>query len=323
MQAVRVHEVGGPEKLRLEEIPTPTPGAGQVLVQVKAAGVNFIDTYHRNGLYALPLPVTLGREGAGTVQALGEGVNGVKEGDHVGWALDGFSYATHSVVAAERLVPIPVNLGFEEAAALLLQGMTAHYLTHSTYPLKTGETCLIHAAAGGVGLLLCQLAKMRGARVIGTTSTEEKASLARAAGADEVILYSREDFLPAVKRLTGGQGVDVVYESVGKDTFDRSLDCLRPRGYLVLFGQSSGPVPPFDPQILNGKGSLFLTRPSLIHYVRTRAELLERAGDVLGWAAAGKLSVRIDRRYSLEEAAQAHIDLESRRTSGKVILTFN
>lgn len=323
MQAVRVHEAGGPEKLLLEEIATPTPGPGQALVRVRAAGVNFIDTYHRKGLYPLPLPITLGREGAGVVESVGEGVSVVKVGDRVGWALDGISYATHSVVAAERLVPIPENLGFEEAAALLLQGMTAHYLTHSTYSLKEGETCLVHAAAGGVGLLLCQVAKMRGARVIGTTSTEEKASLARAAGADEVILYSREDFLPAVKRLTGGQGVDVVYESVGKDTFARSLDCLRPRGYLVLFGQSSGPVPPFDPQTLNGKGSLFLTRPSLAHYVQTRAKLLERAADVLGWAAEGKLNVRIDRRYSLEEAAQAHIDLESRRTSGKVILTVD
>jgi NADPH2:quinone reductase len=320
MQVVRVHEHGGPEAMKFEELPTPDPGPGEARLKVEAAGVNFVDIYQRSGLYRGPLPLALGKEGAGTVEAVGPNVTGVTVGDRVAWNDVQGSYATHVLARADRLVVLPAGIGMQEAAAAMLQGLTAHYLSHSTYPLRPGDTCLVHAAAGGVGLLLCQMAKMRGARVIGTVSTEEKARLAREAGADETILYTRQDFLTEARRLTGGRGVSVVYDSVGKDTFDKSLDCLAKRGYLVLFGQSSGPVAPVDPQILNAKGSLFLTRPSLVNYVETREELLERANDVLGWIAAGRLRLRIDGTYPLREAATAHRDLASRRTTGKLLL---
>jgi NADPH2:quinone reductase len=320
MKTVRVHEYGGPEMMKLEELPSPEPGPGQARVKVEAAGINFIDIYQRSGLYKGPLPRALGLEGAGTVEAIGPEVGEVKVGDRVGWKEAPGSYGTHVLVPAAQLVPLPPELSSEDAAAAMLQGMTAHYLTHSTYPLKSGDTCLLQAAAGGVGLLLTQMAKMRGARVIGTVSTEAKAAQAKEAGADEIILYTRQDFETEVKRLTDGKGVQVVYESVGKDTFDKSLDCLAPRGYLVLFGQSSGPVPPVDPQILNPKGSLFLTRPTLAHYTQTREELLRRAGDVFGWIASGKLRLTIDRTYPLAEVAEAHRALAGRQTSGKVVL---
>jgi NADPH2:quinone reductase len=321
MKIIHVPEPGGPEKMQLADVPTPTPGPGQALVRIAASGVNFIDIYFRMGLYKADLPITLGNEGAGTVEAVGPGVADVKPGDRVAYAMARGSYAEYAVVSAAQLVPIPAGVDFRTAAAAMLQGMTAHYLTHSTFPLKKGDACLVHAAAGGAGGLIVQMAKMLGARVFGTVSTEEKARIAREHGADEVIRYTEQDFEAEVKRLTGGRGVDVVYDSVGKTTFDKSLNSLRPRGMMVLFGQSSGPVPPFDPNILNGKGSLFLTRPSLGHHLLTRDELLWRAGDLLGWIASGKLKLRIDRAYSLAEAAQAHRDLESRRTAGKLLLT--
>jgi NADPH2:quinone reductase len=320
MKSIQVKVPGGPEKMELVEVPKPTPGPQQALVRIAASGVNFIDVYFRTGLYKADIPITLGSEGAGTVEAVGPGVTEVAAGDRVAYAMARGSYAEYALVPAALLVKIPDDLDFQTAAAAMLQGMTAHYLTHSTYALKSGDTCLVHAAAGGVGGLAVQMAKMLGARVFGTVSTEEKARIAREAGADETILYTERDFEAEVKRLTGGRGVDVVYDSVGKTTFDKSLNCLRPRGLLALFGQSSGPVPPFDPAILNAKGSLFLTRPSLGHYVLTRDELLWRAGDVLSWVASGKLKLRIDRTYPLEEAAAAHRDLESRKTAGKLVL---
>ena len=321
MQVIRIHQTGGPEVMRLEEAPTPEPGQGQVRVRLAAAGVNFIDIYHRSGQYNMKLPLDLGREGAGTVEAVGTGVTDLKVGDRVAWAGTGGSYATHVLVSAAETVPVPDSVGFEAAAAAMLQGMTAHYLSHSTYPLKQGDSCLIHAAAGGVGQLLCQMAKMRGAGpIIGTTSTQEKATLARQAGADEVILYTEQDFEAETKRLTGGKGVHVVYDSVGKDTFDKSLKSLRPRGYLVLFGGSSGPVPPFDPIGLMA-GSWFLTRPTLGHYTQTREELLSRARDLFEWIGSGKLKLRIAKIYPLSQAAQAHQDLASRTTAGKLLLT--
>ena len=320
MKAVRVHQHGGPEVMKLEELPTPAPGPGQARVKIEACGVNFIDIYQRTGLYKGAFPFTLGLEGAGTVEAAGPDVKEVKVGDRVAWTGVPGSYATHNVIPADRLVVLPTKLSFQDGAAAMLQGMTAHYLSHATYPLKPGDSCLVHAAAGGVGLLLCQMAKMRGARVIGTVSTEAKAKLAREAGADDVILYTQQDFEAEVKRLTGGKGVNVVYDSVGKDTFDKSLNCLAPRGYLVFFGQSSGPVPPIDPQVLNAKGSVFLTRPGLGNYTGTREELLQRAGDVLGWIASGKLRLRIERSYPLAEAAEAHKALAGRQTTGKVVL---
>lgn len=320
MQAIRVHQFGGPEALRFEELPTPEPRAGEALVRVEAIGVNFIDIYHRTGLYPNALPLGLGQEAAGVVEAVGLDAGDVRVGDRVAWKDQFGSYATHTVVPVAKLVPVPDGVSTQDAAAAMLQGMTAHYLTHSTYRLRQGDTCLVHAAAGGVGLLLCQLAKLRGARAIGTVSTEEKAQLAREAGADEVIIYTQEDFAAATKRLTGGQGVNVVYDGVGKETFDKSLDALRPRGYLVLFGQASGPVPAFDPQVLNAKGSLFLTRPSLGFYTLTREELLERASDIFGWIEAGQLRLRIGQTYPLSEAARAHQDLAGRRTTGKVLL---
>ncbi len=320
MRAIRVPQYGGPEAMRLEELPTPRPTDGQVLVRLEAAGVNFIDVYQRSGLYKNPLPVALGLEGAGVVEAVGPGVTSVRAGDRVAWTGVPGSYATHAVVPAERVVTLPAGLDARAGAAAMLQGMTAHYLAHSTYPLKRGDACLVHAAAGGVGLLLCQMAKRAGARVIGTVSTDAKAALAREAGADEVILYTRQDFETEVKRLTGGQGLQVVYDSVGRDTFDKGLNCLAPRGYMVLYGQSSGPVGALDPQVLNARGSLFLTRPSLFHYIATRPELERRAGDVLGWIQKGELKLRIGATFPLAEAARAHQELEARRTTGKVLL---
>ncbi|MGH7853243.1 MAG: quinone oxidoreductase family protein [Candidatus Binatia bacterium] len=320
MKAVRVHNYGGPEVLTLEDIPIPEPKPGEARVRIEASGINFIDIYQRTGLYPLQTPFTLGMEGAGVVDAVGEGVTEVKTGDRAAYAMISGSYAEYATVPAVKLAPLPSNLNSQSAAALMLQGMTAHYLTHSTYPLKNGETVLVHAAAGGVGLLLVQIAKMRAARVIGTVSTEAKAQLAKQAGADEVILYTQADFSAEVKRLTGGAGVDVVYDSVGATTFEKSLDCLRPRGYLALFGQSSGPVPPIDPAKLASKGSLFLTRPSLPHYILNRAELLKRAGDLFRWTASGALKLRIDKVLPLSEAAEAHRLLESRKTTGKVVL---
>jgi NADPH2:quinone reductase len=323
MKSIQVTENGGPDKMQLVESPTPQPAAGQALVRIAASGVNFIDVYYRTGLYKADLPVTLGNEAAGTVEAVGAGVTEVAPGDRVAYAMKSGSYAEFALVAAKHLVRIPDDVDFNTAAAAMLQGMTAHYLTHSTYPLKSGDTCLVHAAAGGVGGLIVQMAKMLGARVFGTVSTEEKAAIARDHGVDEAILYTQQDFETEVKRLTNGRGVDVVYDSVGKTTFDKSLNSLRPRGLMALFGQSSGPVPPFDPGILNAKGSLFLTRPSLGHHAATREELLWRAGDVLNWIASGKLKLRIDRIYPLAEAAAAHRDLESRRTAGKLLLTIS
>lgn len=306
--------------MKYEAIPVPEPGEGEVRVRIEAAGLNFIDIYHRLGAYPIPMPFTPGMEGAGTVDAVGPGVSDLQVGDRVAFAMDRGSYAEYDIVPAWKAVPIPDEVSTEEAAAVILQGSTAHYLSHSSFPLSSGNTALIHAAAGGTGQLLVQMAKRRGARVIGTCSTEEKAALAREAGADEVVLYTEEDFETAAKELTGGRGVDVVYDSVGKDTFDKSLNCLRPRGYMVLFGQSSGPVAPIDPQILNRKGALFLTRPTLSYYMADREELLSRANDIFNWMAAGDLQVRIDQRFPLAEAAEAHRYLEDRKTKGKVLL---
>jgi len=303
-----------------EAIPVPEPKTGEARVKIEAIGLNFIDIYHRIGLYPLQTPFTLGMEGAGVVDAVGDGATEVKKGDRVAYAMIPGSYAEYAIVPAAKLAPVPANIDAKSAAALMLQGMTAHYLTHSTYALKQGDTALVHAAAGGVGLLLIQIAKTLGATVIGTVSTEAKAQLAKQAGADEVILYTQSDFLAEVKKITDGQGVHVVYDSVGATTFDKSLDCLRPRGYLVLFGQSSGPVQPLDPGKLAAKGSLFLTRPSLAHYTLTRAELLQRSSDLFNWTATGKLRLRIDKTFSMAEAAEAHRQLEGRKTTGKVVL---
>jgi NADPH2:quinone reductase len=320
MRAIRVPQYGGPENMKLEELPIPTPAPGQALVRLEAAGVNFIDVYQRTGLYKNPVPVPLGLEGAGVVEEVGTGVTTVRPGDRVAWTGVPGSYATHNAVPADRLVTLPAGLDARAGAAAMLQGMTAHYLTHSTYPLKPGDGCLVHAAAGGVGLLLCQMARRAGARVIGTVSTEEKARLAREAGAHEVILYTTQDFEAEVKRLMDGKGLQVVYDSVGKDTFEKGFNCLAPRGYMVLYGQSSGPVALLDPQVLNAKGSLFLTRPSLHHHILTREELLRRAGDVLGWIHKGELKLRIGATFPLAEAAEAHRQLEGRQTTGKVLL---
>lgn len=321
MKAIRVHSLGGPEVLTWEDVPDPQPGEGQALVRVEAAGLNYIDVYFRTGLYKAPsLPFIPGQEAAGTVVAAGPGVTEVAAGDRVAYAGVQGSYAGLAVVPAARLVKVPEGVTTRQAAAAMLQGMTAHYLAVSTYPLKSGDVCLVHAAAGGAGQLLCQIAKLRGARVFGTVSTEEKARIAREAGADEVILYSRQDFSVEAKRLNGGKGVDVIYDGVGRTTFDKGLDTLRPRGMMVLYGQASGPVPPFDPSILNQKGSLYLTRPSMGHYVATREELTWRAGEVLGWIAEGKLRLSIDREFPLERAADAHRALEGRETTGKVLL---
>lgn len=321
MKAIRVHSFGGPEVLTLEDIPTPEPGAGQVLIKIAAAGINYIDIYHRSGLYPNQLPLTLGVEAAGTVAALGPDVSEVRVGDRVAYTGAPGAYAEYAVVPAQRLVPVPSDLSLDQAAAALLQGMTAQFLTHSTYPIHPGDQVLIHAAAGGVGLLLVQMAKRRGAQIFATVSTEAKAELARAAGADEIIFYNDEDFEAVIKQKTGGAGVHVVYDSVGRTTFDKSLSSLRPRGTMVLFGQSSGPVPPFDPNTLNAKGSLFLTRPSLFHYVAERSELLDRASAVLGAVASGELKLRIDHSLPLAQAAEAQNLLTSRATSGKLLLT--
>jgi len=320
MKAIRIHATGGPEVLRLQDIPAPQPKSGEALVQVEAAGVNYIDTYQRSGQYRVSLPTTLGQEGAGVVLRLGAGVQELRVGDRVAWTGVLGAYAEAAAVPADRLVPLPEELSGKQAAAMMLQGMTAHYLACSTYPLSAGDTCLIHAAAGGVGLLLVQIARRRGARVLGTVSTDIKAERARGAGADEVIRYDREDFEDAVHRFTAGRGVQVVYDSVGRDTFAKSLNCLAPLGMLVLFGQSSGPVPSFDPQLLNQKGSLFLTRPSLGHYVATRQDLVARARDVMSWVVEGSLTLRIHAEYPLDRAAEAHRDLESRGTTGKLLL---
>src|SRR5664280_1111400 len=322
MKSIQVKVPGGPEKMELVEVPQPTPGPKQALVRIAASGVNFIDVYFRTGLYKADIPITLGSEGAGTVEAVGAEVTEVAAGDHVAYAMARGSYAEYAVVPAALLVKIPDGIDFQTAAAIMLQGMTAHYLTHSTHALKSGDACLVHAAAGGAGGLIVQMAKMLGARVFGTVSTEEKAEVAREHGVDHAILYTQVDFEAEVKRLTGGRGVDVVYDSVGATTFEKSLNSLRPRGLLALFGQSSGSVPPFDPAILNAKGSLFLTRPSLAHYLLTREELLWRAGEVLNAIDAGKLRLRIDRVYPLAEAAAAHRDLEARRTAGKLLLAI-
>jgi NADPH:quinone reductase len=320
VQAIRVHKTGGPEVLRYEQIERPSPGPGEALIQIEAAGLNFIEVYQRTGRYKVALPFTPGSEAGGKVVEIGDGVSEVKVGDQVASQSFAGSYAEYALAPAERLVLLPAGITARVGAAVMLQGMTAHYLTCSTFPLAPGHTCLVHAAAGGMGLLLCQIARRRGARVIGTVSTEEKATLARQAGADEVIFYTRQDFATETKRLTGAAGVHVVYDSVGRTTFAKSLDCLTPRGMMVLYGQSSGPVEPVDPQVLAQKGSLFLTRPTLAHYVATKAELLERALEVLGWVAEGSLMVRIGHEFPLAAAAEAHTELEARRTTGKVLL---
>jgi NADPH2:quinone reductase len=323
MKAVRVHQFGGPEAVRYDDVPLPEPGPGQARVKIEAAGVNFIDVYQRTGQYKGALPLTLGQDAAGVVEAVGPNVSEVKAGDRVAYPIVQGAYAEYAIVPVARLVPVPASVGLAEAAALMVQGLTAHYLTHSTYPVKPGDTAVVHAAAGGVGTLLVQVAKRLGARVIATVSTEEKAQIARDCGADEIILYAQADFEAEVKRLTAerGAGVEVVYDSVGRTTFDKSLNCLRPRGYMVLYGQSSGAVPPLDPQVLNAKGSLFLTRPTLGHYIATREELLSRANDLFKWMASGELKVRVDKTFPLRDAAEAHRYLEGRQSKGKVVLS--
>lgn len=321
MKAVRVHQYGGPEVLSYDDVPTPSPGAGEALVKIEAAGLNFIDVQYRTGRYKGPaLPFATGSEGAGTVAAVGEGVTDVAVGDRVAYAMVVGAYAEYALVPAHRLVKLPDAVDFRTAAAVMLQGMTAHYLAKSTYPLKSGDVALVHAAAGGAGALTVQIARRCGATVYGTVGSAAKAALARRAGANEVINYREQDFEAEVKRLTDGRGVDVVYDSVGKDTFEKSLSCLRPRGCLALFGFSSGPVPPFDPAVLGAKGSLYLTRPSLAHYVATREELVQRASELFAWLAAGQLALTIDRVLPLAEAAEAHRALEARETAGKVLL---
>lgn len=320
MKAIQISQTGGPEVLVPAELPIPKPKPNEALVQIKAAGVNFIDVYLREGRYPAQLPFVDGQEAAGVVTEIGSDVTLVQPGDRVAYTSSLGSYAEYAAVPESRLVKIPDALSFEQAAAAMLQGMTAHYLSHSTYKLQAGETALIHAAAGGVGLLLVQMAKNIGARVIGTAGTKDKAELAREAGADECIIYTEADFETETRRLTDGKGVNVVYDGVGKATFEKGLNVLLPRGYMVLFGGSSGAVPPFDLIKLSQKGSLFITRPTLVHYTLTREELEWRANDVLGWIAAGKLKIRIHKTYSLEEAAQAHRDLEGRKTTGKLLL---
>lgn len=320
MKAIQVKQTGGPEVMELVELPVPQPKANEALVKLSASGVNFIDVYHREGRYKVPLPFTPGQEGAGVVTAVGADVKSVKVGDRVAWSHLLGAYAEYSAIDTQRLVSIPAGVTDQQAAAAMLQGMTAHYLIHDTHPLKRGETALIHAAAGGVGGLLVQLAHQIGARVIATVSTEEKAQLARDAGADDIILYTQSDFEAETRRLTDGKGVDVVYDSVGKTTFEKGLNILRPRGIMVLFGGSSGAVPPFDPILLTQKGSLFLTRPSLGNYIATREDLVRRSEAVLGGIAAGKLKLRIEHTYPLQDAQRAHRDLEGRKTTGKLLL---
>jgi NADPH:quinone reductase len=323
MKAIQIKQTGGPEVMELVDRPVPQPGPNEAIVKIQAAGVNFIDVYNRQGHYKVPLPFVPGQEAAGVVSAVGADVKGVAVGDRVAYTAVLGSYAEYATVPADRLVKIPAGVNEREAAAAMLQGMTAHYLSHDTYPLKKGETTLIHAAAGGVGLLLVQMAHNVGARIIATVSTEEKAQLARAAGADEIILYTQSDFEAETKRLTGGKGLDVIYDSVGKTTFDKGLNLLRPRGMMVLFGGSSGPVPPFDPLLLTQKGSIYLTRPSLGHYIITPVELQQRAGAVFGMIREGKLKLRIEHLYPLAEAQRAHRDLEGRKTTGKLLLLTN
>jgi NADPH:quinone reductase len=320
MKAIEVKQPGGPEAMELVELPVPQPKANEAVVKLAASGVNFIDVYHREGRYKVPLPFTPGQEGAGVVTAVGADVKSVKVGDRVAWSGPPGSYAEYAALPADLLVRIPAGVTDQQAAAAMLQGMTAHYLSHDTYPLKRGETALVHAAAGGVGLLLVQMAHNIGARVIATVSTDEKAKLAREAGADEVILYTQSDFETETKRLTGGKGVNVVYDSVGKTTFEKGLNVLRPRGFMVLFGGSSGAVPPFDLITLSQKGSLYVTRPSLGSYIATREELVARSGAVFGMIEAGKLKLRIEYTYPLAEAQRAHRDLEGRKTTGKLLL---
>jgi NADPH:quinone reductase len=320
MRAIQVHSPGAPEQLQLVDIPAPSPGPGQILLKIAFSGVNYIDTYYRTGLYKSELPIDIGMEAAGVVESVGPDVRGFAAGQRVAYCMARGSYAEYAVVPAWQVVKLPDGVALDIAAAALLQGMTAHYLTHSTFALKAGDTALVHAAAGGAGLLVVQMARMLGARVIGTVSTEAKAAIAREAGANEVVLYNTQDFAAEAKRLTGGRGVDVVYDSVGAATFLKSLDSLRPRGMLVAFGNASGPVPAVEPLLLSQKGSLFLTRPTLFHYAATPEELQWRAGEVLNWIAAGRLKIRIHRIYNLAEAAQAHLDLESRATSGKLLL---
>jgi NADPH2:quinone reductase len=320
MKAIQIRKNGGPEVMALTELPVPEAAAGQAVVKVEAAGVNFIDVYQRNGLYSVQLPYVLGMEGSGTVSRIGSGVDTLAVGDRVAWSAAPGSYAEYVAAPVDKLVKVPEAVGFPEAAAVMLQGMTAHYLAVDTYPIKKGDTVLIHAAAGGVGQLLVQVAKRRAARVLATVSTEPKAELARKAGADHVILYSRTDFVEEVKRLTDGAGVNAVYDGVGRTTFLKSLDCLSRRGMLVSFGQASGKIEPIEPAILGAKGSLYLTRPSLFHYIADRASLERRASEVLGWIAKGELNLHIGDRIPLAEAAEAHRRLEARKTTGKVLL---
>ena len=320
MHAIQLTQTGGPDVLILTELPTPSPKAGEALIRLTAIGINYIDTYHRSGLYAVPLPFVPGSEGAGVIEQVGDGVTGLAVGQRVAFATQSGAYAEYATVAADKLVPIPDDLTDQQAAAALLQGMTAHYLAYSTYPIRPGDTVLIHAGAGGVGLLLTQMARRRGARVITTVSTDEKAQLSRENGADEVILYTQTDFVETVRQLTGGQGVHVVYDSVGQSTFEGSLNSLRPLGTMVSFGNASGAVPPFAPALLATKGSLMFTRPTLGHYTLTRSALLERAGVVFNWIASDQLKLLIQPPYPLADAAQAHRDLESRGTTGKLLL---
>jgi NADPH:quinone reductase len=320
MKAIQIKQPGGPEAMELVDLPVPQPKPNEAVVKLSASGVNFIDVYNREGRYKVPLPFVLGQEGAGVVNAVGADVKSLKIGDRVAWTSILGSYAEYAAIAADRLVQIPTGVTDQQAAGAMLQGMTAHYLSHDTFPLKNGQTALVHAAAGGVGLLLVQMAHNIGARVIATVSTDEKAKLAREAGADEIILYTQSDFEAETKRLTGGKGVDVVYDSVGKTTFEKGLNILRPRGMMVLYGGSSGAAPVLDPIVLTQKGSLFLTRPSLGHYIATRDELVARAGAVFGMMAAGNLQLRIEHKYPLAEAQQAHRELEARKTTGKLLL---
>jgi NADPH2:quinone reductase len=320
MKAIRVHAFGGPDVLKYEDVPEPAPKPGEAVVKVDAAGVNFIDIYQRTGVYKPPLPVTLGQEGAGTVTAVGAGATDVKVGDRVAWAGVVGSYADYAAVPVDKLVPLPSTVTSKQGAAAMLQGITAHYLACSTYPLKPGDTCLVHAGAGGVGLLLTQIAKLRGARVITTVSTEAKAALSRGAGADHVIQYTSQDFEQSVKELTGGKGVQVVYDSVGLDTFTKGLNIVARRGLMALYGQSSGVVPPVDPQLLMQKGSIFLTRPGLGNYMADRTELLQRTTELFGWIGSGKLYLRTEFEFPLKDAAEAHKALEGRKTTGKVLL---
>ena len=320
MKAIRVHTPGGPETLRHEDVPELSPKPGEAIVKIDAAGLNYIDVYFRTGAYKSETPFTPGMEAGGTVTAVGPNVAEVKIGDKVAYTGVPGAYAEYAAVPAAKLVTLPSGVSTKQGGAAMLQGMTAHYLACSTYPLKPGDTCLVHAAAGGVGLLLCQIARMRGARVIGTVSTQDKAKLAREAGADEVILYASQDFEAEVKRITGGKLCQVVYDAVGKTTFDKSLNCVAPRGLLALYGAASGPVPLFELQTLSAKGSLFITRPSLNSYTATREELQQRAGEVLGWIREGKLKVRTEFEFPLKDAAEAHRALEGRKTTGKVLL---